>query len=118
MDQKTTKADVQREVEAACAQYGLVKQDSKLKDTSIYMHDFPINKKTALSVEKMRIEIKLRGMVLSYKIRWLNSISQNLKTLRTDKVEFFDTSTAVQIHGKVYELVMAAKELASVYTRL
>ena len=44
MDQKTTKADVQREVEAACAQYGLVKQDSKLKDTSIYMHDFPINK--------------------------------------------------------------------------
>lgn len=104
-----------REVRTACIEFGLAEQ----ADGS-YTHDFAINKKTALSVEKIHLVLKFsrKTKTLSHKIVWQNSISQNLKTLVKGKTEFFDTTRLTDIHGTVYKYVMAAKELSDVYARL
>lgn len=104
---------ISKEVRTACAEFGLTAN----ADGS-YTHEFSINKKSALSVQKIHLVLKLRKNTLAHKIVWCNSIAQKLKTLVNGKTEFTNATRLTDIHGTVYKYVMAAKELSEVYARL
>ncbi len=106
---------IAKEVRTSCVEFGMAEQSD-----GTYTHDFAIKKRTALSIEKIHLVLKFNKnkKILSHKIVWQNSISQNLKTLVKDSTEFFETTRLTDIHGTVYKYVMAAKELSEVYARL
>ena len=84
----------------------------------VYAKEYAINKKTALSVEKVRLDIKLRGSLITYTIRLVNNLNQKRKTLSRSTTTVANEATLNDVTSVVYKVASAAHELATVYSRL
>lgn len=92
-----------------------VSNDSKNKE---YAVEYTINKRIALSVEKIRVEVKYRATRITYKIVWINGISQKRKTLNTKSIEYRDDTTLLELQSLLAKLATSGRQLAEVYSHL
>ena len=92
-----------------------VSEDSKNKE---YAVEYAVNKKFALNVEKIRVEVKYRATRITYKIVWINGISQKRKTLNTKSIEYREDTTLLEIQSLLSKLVTSGRQLAEVYSHL
>lgn len=92
-----------------------VSEDPKNKEFAV---EYTINKRIALSVEKIRVEVKYRATRVTYKIVWINGISQKRKTLNTKSIEYRDDTTLLELQSLLAKLVTSGRQLTEVYSHL
>ena len=92
-----------------------VSDDSTNKE---YAVEYAVNKRFALNVEKVRVEVKYRVTRITYKIVWINGISQKRKTLNTKSIEYRDDTTLLEIQSLLSKLATCGRTMADVYSRL
>lgn len=92
-----------------------VSEDPKNKEFAV---EYTINKRIALSVEKIRVEVKYRATRVTYKIVWVNGISQKRKTLNTKSIEYRDDTTLLELQSLLAKLVTSGRQLTEVYSHL
>lgn len=92
-----------------------VSEDPKNKEFAV---EYPINKRFALNVEKVRVEAKYRATRITYRIVWINGISQKRKTLNTKSIEYRDDTTLLEIQSLLAKLATSGRQMAEVYGHL
>ena len=101
----------------AAEEYGFkpVSEDPKNQEFAI---EYPINKRFALKVENVRVEVKYRATRITYKIVWINGISQKRKSLNAKSIEYRDDTTLLEIQSLLAKLATSGHQLAEVYSHL
>lgn len=89
--------------------------DENAQDYSV---EYAIKKKTALSVEKIRVEVKYRATKVTYKIIWVNTLAQKRKVLKTESIDYRADTTLLELQSILGKLATSGRTLADVYSHI